>query len=141
MMAEPVQTLRRAYEPIKAYGKRRVQLVWKNRTASLLFEQRVPGIASPICPCGSSQKGPHTPQRELPSTTRIRLRCEKRPRQRKQLARSAVQGILYNQSHVSTMLLHWKGSSYQPMKTSYYGNSQKVCGRGRGRVRIGTRRH
>ena len=31
-----------------------------------------------------------------------------------------------------------EGSSYQPVKT-YYGNSQKVCGRGH--VRIGTRRH
>ena len=70
----------------------------ENRTASL------PDIASPVCLCGSGQKGPHTPQRELPSATRIRLRSEKRPRQRKQLARLAVQGILYNQSHVSTVL-------------------------------------
>ena len=57
------------------------------------------GIASPVCPWGSSQKGPLIPQHELSFAIQIRLRSE-RPRQRKQLARSAVQEILYNQSHV-----------------------------------------
>jgi hypothetical protein len=38
------------------------------------------GIASPVCPWGSSQKGPLIPQHELSFAIQIRLRSE-RPRQ------------------------------------------------------------
>jgi len=61
------------------------------------------GYCLTCMPMGSSQRGPLIPQHELSFAIQIRLRSE-RPRQRKKLARSAVQEILYNQSHVSTML-------------------------------------
>jgi len=70
-MAEPVtgKALRRALMILwKAESS---QLVWKNRTASLLLEQRVRDIASPYAHAKKAPIG--TPQRELPSATRIRL--------------------------------------------------------------------
>ena len=128
-MAEPVTGKAFRHAALMSLWKAESsQLVRKNRTASL-FKRRVPDIASPVCPCGSGQKDPYTPQHELPFATRIRLRSDKRPRQRKQLAWSAIQGILYNQSHVSTVLSRRKVVAACENLLWYYGNSQKVCGR------------
>jgi hypothetical protein len=85
------------------------QLVWKNRTASLIFEQRVPHL---YAHAEAARKAPILPTIcDLDTTSKLK----KVKRSSKQLARSAVQGILYNQSHVSTVLSRRKVSACEDL--------------------------